>query len=417
MIDKDENQNLKSPGSTAEHPMTREDRYNALRNSIFLSFLVFAMVTNVLGAVTPLVIEKYDLTLAEGGLLTLSFFIAFGIASIPAGLFVESHGKKTSMLLGIALMFVGALSFPLSNQFILLLLSTLIAGIGVTFIQVGANTLVEDISVAGSYVKNLNITHAIFGLGSFSAPLLVAFLLKNGYDWRLAYLLFVVLCVPLFFITLGAEAPRHIADLQLNLKAIRTKLLDRELMSFALGLFLYVGTEVGIATWLVLFLKNERGMSMETGMLALSLFWALLAIGRYFGGHLTHKFSPRGVLSLFSIGAITCLALGLVGPGTLAIFLIPVVGFFLSVMFPTMFSVAIENTLSNKGIASGILTSAIVGGAIIPYAMGLIGDAYGLAASFSILFLSLGYILLRALAIRKTKRIEFGREPVVIETV
>lgn len=396
--------------------MTRADRYPALRNSIFLAVLVFAMVTNVLGAVTPLVIEKYNLNLAEGGLLTLSFFIAFGIASIPAGLFVERHGKKTSMLLGIALMFVGALSFPLSNQFILLLLSTLVAGIGITFIQVGANTLVEEISAAGEYVKNLNITHAIFGFGSFSAPLLVAFLLKNGYDWRLAYILFVVLCVPLFFMTFRAEVPRHVTDYQLNLKAIRSKLLDGKLMSFALGLFLYVGTEVGIATWLVLFLKNERSMSMETGMLALSLFWVMLAIGRYFGGHLTHKFSPRGVLSLFSIGAITCLALGLVGPGTLAIFLIPAVGFFLSVMFPTMFSVAIENTRSNKGITAGILTSAIVGGAIIPYVMGLIGDAYGFVASFSVLFLSLGYILVLAFGIRK-KRIEIEndliREPVL----
>ncbi len=123
--------------------------YPALRRLIFMAFLVFAMVTNVLGAVTPLVIEKYGLTLAEGGMLTLSFFVAFGIASIPAGLFAERRGKKASMLLGIAFMFMGALSFLLSSQFPLLVLSTLVAGIGVTFIQVGANTLVEDISTAG----------------------------------------------------------------------------------------------------------------------------------------------------------------------------------------------------------------------------------------------------------------------------
>lgn len=384
-----------------------------------MAFLVFAMVTNVLGAVTPLVIEKYGLSLAEGGLLTLSFFIAFGLASIPAGLFSERYGKKTAMLLGIALMFLGALSFFLSGQFFLLLASTLLAGIGVTFIQVGANTLVEDISPAGEYVKNLNITHAIFGFGSFSSPLIVGFLLGRGYDWRLAYLLFVLLCIPLFFATLKANAPRRVANRRLNLGALCNKLFDRELMSFALGLFLYVGTEVGIATWLILFLKNERGIGVQTGMLALSLFWAMLAIGRYFGGHLTHRFSPKDILSAFSACAIALLAIIMSIKTAPAAFILPLMGLSLSVMFPTMFSVAIENTRSNKGIASGILMSAVVGGAIIPYIMGLVGGRYGLATSFYLLFIPLGYILVRAMTTVK-KRIDVEKDLIgepVLETV
>ncbi len=392
--------------------------YSALKYSIFFAFLVFSMATNVLGAITPLVIEKYSLSLAQGGLLTLSFFIAFGISSIPAGLFADRHGKKAAMLLGIALMFLGSLAFLLGSEFILILASTLIAGIGVTFIQVGANTLVEDISARGEYVKNLNITHAIFGFGSFFIPLILGFLLKNGYDWRLAYLFFIVLCIPLFFATLKAKSPKHIVDYQLNIKALWNKLADKELMSVAFGLFLYVGTENGIATWLILFLKNERGIGIETGILSLSLFWAMLAIGRYFGGHLTHKHSPRAMLSLFSAGAILALALGLLAKGEISIYALPLIGFFLSIMFPTMFSVAIENTKANKGTASGILMSAGIGGAIIPYAMGVIGDKFGLMASFSILFLSLGYILIHALTIRR-RHIEIEKdlikEPVLEE--
>lgn len=396
-----------------------EDRYRALQRSIFLAFLVFAMVTNVLGAVTPLIIEKYGLSLAEGGMLTLSFFIAFGVASIPAGLFSEKYGKKTSMVLGIALMFLGALSFFFSNQFFLLLASTLLAGIGVTFIQVGANTLVEDISSAGQYVKNLNITHAIFGFGSFSSPLIVGFLLARGYDWRLAYLLFVLLCIPLFFVTLKANAPKHVANHRLNLGALWEKLSDLELMSFALGLFLYVGTEVGIATWLILFLKSERGIGMETGVLALSLFWAMLAIGRYLGGRLAHRFSPKDILSAFSAGAMALLVIIMSVKAAPAAFLLPLMGLSLSVIYPTMFSVAIENTRSNKGIASGILTSAGIGGAIIPYIMGLVGDRYGLAMSFYLLFISLGYTFIRALTIVR-KRIDVEKDLIgepVLETV
>ncbi len=323
------------------------------------------------------------------------------------------------MVLGIALMFLGALSFLVSNQFFLLLASTCLAGVGVTFIQVGANTLVEDISPAGEYVKNLNVAQAIFGLGSFSSPIIVGFLLARGYDWRLAYLLFVLLCIPLFFATLKAGAPRHVANRRLNLGALWEKLSDPELMSFALGLFLYVGTEVGIATWLVIFLKSERGVGMETGLLALSLFWAMLAMGRYVGGQLTSRFSPRAILSAFSAGAIALLAVILSVKAAPAAFLFPFMGLSLSVMFPTMFSVAIENTRSNKGIASGILTSAIVGGAIIPYIMGLVGDRYGLVTSFSLLFISLGYVLIRAITmVGKRTDVEKGviGEPVV-ETV
>ncbi len=393
--------------------------YSGIKYSIFFAFLVFSMVTNVLGAITPLVISKFGLTLAQGGLLTFSFMISYLIVSIPAGLFSDMHGKKKTMLLGIAIMFFGLISFLFSVDFIMLLFSTLAAGIGVTFIQVGANTLIEEISKLGEYVKNLNITHALFGVGSFSIPLIVGFLLKNGYDWRIAYVFFTVLAVPLFFIAMKSKAPKHIKDEKLNLKVISAKLRDTGLMSFAFGLFLYVGTEMGIATWMILFLKNEHGISMETGIFALSIFWAMLAIGRFVGGHLTHKYSPKIMLSFFSIGAIVSLALSLFIKADIAIYLMPLMGFFLSIIFPTMFSVAIENTKNNKGIASGILMSSAGGGAIIPYIMGAIGDRYGLIASFSILFATLGYILLRAQTIRK-KHIDIEKdllkEP-ILETI
>ena len=155
--------------------------YSAIKYSVFFAFLVFSMATNVLGAITPLVIDKFALSMAEGGLLTLAFFIAFGVSSIPAGIFSDKYGKKAAMLFGIAVLFLGLGAFLLGSSFISFLLSTLVTGIGVTFIQVGANTLIEDISKAGDYVKNINLTHAIFGIGSGAVPLLIGFLLNNGY--------------------------------------------------------------------------------------------------------------------------------------------------------------------------------------------------------------------------------------------
>lgn len=111
--------------------------------------------------------------------------------------------------------------------------------------------------------------------------------------------------------------------------------------------------------------------------------------------------------------------MSLFAAGNVALYLMPIIGFFLSIMFPTMFSVAIENTKKNKGIASGILMSSAGGGAILPYLMGVIGDKYGLLTAFSLLFIALGYILLRAITIKR-KRIDIEMDLIkesVVETV
>lgn len=372
--------------------------YSAIKYSIFLTFVAFSMVSYTLGAVMPLIIEKFGLTLSQGGIITFASAVVSLFFSIPFGIFSDKYGKKAALLLGIAALFFGSIAFYLSAGFYSVLFSVILIGSAVVLIIVGASPLVEDISKKGEYAKNLNITHMFVGIGASISPLLVGFLLGNGYDWRAVYAIFAALIIPLFFITLKSSAPPHKAERRFDGKILFEKIRDKRLMSYAVGLLLYVGTESGIATWMLVFLKNARGISVESGVVFLSLFLALLAAGRYVGGQLAHKKTPAKILFIFSFGAIFSLASALFFGGIISVYSMPLIGFFLSVMYPTLFSFAIESTENNKGTVSGMIVSISGIGAVIPYIMGVIGDIYGISAAFSILFVPLAYILLVARA-------------------
>jgi fucose permease len=163
---------------------------------------------------------------------------------------------------------------------------------------------------------------------------------------------------------------------------------------FFVALLCYVGSEQGIANWISQFLLTYHGYDpQKTGADIVGYFWGLMTAGGVLGLFLVKLMDSRKVLILFTILAIGCLTVALFGPGNIALFAFPMVGFFASVMYPIIFSLALNSIEEHHGSFSGILVTGIVGGAIIPLIIGWLGDHFGLRIGMCFLYITLGYIL------------------------
>ena len=381
---------------------SRDKAQRKLKYTLFFTFFVVAMITNVIGAITNVLIKEYSLSLGNAGLITLSFFAAYGLASLPAGLLAHKYGYKKIFITGVLLMITGALFFGLVGTFSMLLLMSFIAGTGVTLIQVSANPLVQQAGDKKDYPRNLNIVMSVFGLGSFLAPLIIMQLLAKDISWRYFYFLIVALSAIVFLSATKIKTQKHLPG-AFAIKSIRHHFIDISVISSFIALFFYFGMELGVAVWLITYLETIKGISPHTGVYLLSFFWLLLAIGRYLGGHLLKTHTPKTLVTTFSLLGAISLAIALYANSTiLSMIFLPLVGFSCSLLFPTIYSVTIENQKSGHSIVSGILFTAVIGGAIIPYLIGIIADTHGLTAGLSILFISAIVIFLKGLSIKRT---------------
>jgi fucose permease len=176
--------------------------------------------------------------------------------------------------------------------------------------------------------------------------------------------------------------------------AFKELLHNKYVILFFIGIFAYVGTEQGIANWMSKFLQSYHGVDpATTGASVISYFWGLLTIGCLLGLVLLRVLDSRTVLITFTLGAIIALALALFGPVEVALYAFPLTGFFASVMWSVIFSLALNSVKEHHGTFSGILCTGIAGGAIVPLVIGGLAEIMGLRLAMLFLFVTLGYIM------------------------
>jgi fucose permease len=170
-------------------------------------------------------------------------------------------------------------------------------------------------------------------------------------------------------------------------------LKDPAVILFFLGIFFYVGSEQGVADWTSKFLSvQHRYDPQTTGAKAVSWFWGLMTIGTFLGLFLVKLFDSRRVLMVFTASAIACLSFSLFGNKHVSLIALPAIGFFASVMWPIVLSLALNSIKEHHGSLSGILITGIAGGAIVPLIIGWLGDLFGLKYGMFFLYLSFGYV-------------------------
>jgi fucose permease len=383
---------------------------------ILLIFFVISFLTNILGPIIPDIVESFHLSIGLAGFLPFAFFVAYGIMSIPSGLMVEKYGEKTVLLLAFMLAFAGALLFAVIPGFSIALFSLFLIGIGMAMLQVVINPLLRVAGGEEKFAFNSVLAQLFFGAASFLSPLLYSYLVaavhssQSGFltgvlnklvpanlKWVSLYWVFAVISLLMILIIALVRFPR--VDLREDEridagKAFKELLANRTVLLFFLGMFAYVGTEQGIANWISKFLQTYHGVNpATTGALVISYFWGLLTIGCFLGLILLKLLDSRKVLIFFTIGAMISLLLALFGTREISLYSFALTGFFASVMYSVIFSLALNSVPNHHGTFSGIMCAGISGGAVVPLIIGGLAEMFGLKLAMLFLLVTLGYIL------------------------
>jgi fucose permease len=365
---------------------------------VFLVFFVISLITNILGPLVPEMIQTFAISLGLAGFLPFSFFLAYGVMSIPSGMLVERYREKAVIAGAFAIACAGSLAFALFPVFRVGLASLFLIGIGMAMLQVAINPLLRVAGGEQHFAFNSVLAQLIFGLASFISPQIYAYVVGGlALPWISLYWLFAVVTVLMIAVVLGAPLPRvTLTDDERagGWETHRALLGQRQVWLYALGIFSYVGFEQGVANWISQFLQTYHGFDPRTvGADTVSGFWGLLTAGCLLGLLLLKLVDGRYVLMGAAAGAIVALTAALFGSARVALLAFPLVGFCASVMWSIIFALALNSVTAHHGSFSGILCTAIVGGAVLPLVIGWQGDLVGLRQAMLILYLPLAYIL------------------------
>jgi FHS family L-fucose permease-like MFS transporter len=411
-------------------------RHGFLVGLVMLIFFVISFLTNILGPLIPDVIRSFSLSLTLAALLPFSFFIAYGVMSIPAGMLVERIQEKRTMMVSFIVAFGGALAFSLVPRFAVALPSLFAIGIGMAMLQVAINPLLRVAGGEEHFAFNSVLAQLVFGLASFLSPYVYTYLVTNlqrpqanqgillsalasvvptALPWVSLYWVFAVITLLMVFVLGLSRFPQidRKEDERAGAWAThRTLFRNRTVVLYFIGIFAYTGTEQGTSNWISQFLATYHGFDPHTvGASAVSWFWGMMTIGCVLGLFLLKLFDSRRILRWFVGAAIVFLTAALFGPAPLARVAFPAMGFAASVMWSIIFSLALNSVDRHHGSFSGILCTAIIGGAIVPLVIGWLGDHLGLRAGMCLLYGTLAYIFgisVWARPLIANKTIDFG---------
>jgi fucose permease len=385
---------------------------------IFLIFFVISFLTNILGAINPNASDSFILTGTMTGMLPFSFFIAYALMSVPAGMFIQKYGEKKGLIFAWILAFCGALLFSLFPVFPVFLCSLFIIGSGMALLQVISYPLLRVTGGEEHFAFNSVIAQLTFGVASFLSPFVYSYLVTNltgnqinvgiflrimsvltphDLPWVSIYWIFFLISLMMLVIVLFVQIRKveRKEDEIVGAWDTHVELFkQKSVILFFFGIFSYVGTEQGIANWISEFLRTYHNVRPETGGAAtVGLFWGLMTVGCILGLVLLKILDSKIVLRIFTTAALIILVFTLYGTSEIALVGFPALGFCLSVMYAIIFSLALNSVPKYHGSFSGILCTAIAGGAILPLIIGKLKDMFGLQAAMLILILPLSYIL------------------------
>jgi len=402
-------------------------------------FFMWGFITVLVDALIPRLKEVFELTFLQAGLVQFAWFAAYGLLSIPGGNLISRIGYQRGILVGLATAGLGCLLFfPAASTrlYPLFLLALFVVAGGITILQVAANPYISVLGPEESASSRLNLSQAFNSFGTTLAPVVAAsFLLGDqilGSEAiealsdadRLAYYAseasavqvpFVVLALAFFALAgvVGAiSLPKILGDDAESGSSYTRVLEDRKLLFGAIGIFVYVGAEVALGSYMVNYgmslniveeIKTNNILGAMAGVAAfikgidvvgldakgvlgalLTFYWGGAMVGRFAGSALMRNVKPSTLLARAALMASVLIGLSISSTGVAALLLLLAVGLCNSVMFPTIFTLAIEDLGEGKPQGSGVLCTAIVGGAFIPPAVGALVDGSGFALAFAL---------------------------------
>ncbi len=377
-------------------------------------FFVWGFLTSLNDILIPHLKSIFDLNYTQASLVQFAFFASYAIFALPSGKLVEMLGYKKTMVAGLLVMAVGALLFipaATATSYPLFLGALIVLAAGITTLQVSANPYVSVLGPAATASSRLNLAQAFNSLGTTLAPffgsililsaapktieqiramtgaVLQAYRVHEASSVKLPYL-YIALALVLLGLSVAIFKLPKIEQTQ-DFRPGAGQGLDsiwryRHTVLGGVGIFVYVGAEVSIGSFLVNYFTqpDTGGLTVQVAAKLVSLYWLGAMIGRFIGAGLLQKIRPGTLLGIVAIAACVLVGISMASYGSVAVWSILLVGFCNSIMFPTIFTLGIAELGPMTGKGSGLLVAAIVGGAIIPLGEGALADRIGIHHSF-----------------------------------
>lgn len=371
-------------------------------SSLTTLFFMWGFITCLNDILIPYLKGAFDLSYTQAMLVQFCFFGAYFIVSLPAGNLVAKIGYKNGIVAGLGVACFGCVLFyPAAElqEYALFLGALFVLASGITLLQVAANPCVSMQGPPRTASSRLNLTQAFNSLGTTIAPFFGAWLLFSGgaeHDIvdasavKVPYLMLAtaLLVLALVFFVIRLPTDESDSDSALQNNDSPSSFADawqyRHLRLGAFAIFAYVGAEVAIGSFLVNFLNQPHVAGIEEAEAAeyITYYWGGAMVGRFIGAFVMQRIEAGKVLAFNAAAAVMLVILAISVSGDLAMWAILAVGLFNSIMFPTIFTLGLQNLGKATSQGSGILCLAIVGGAIVPLGQGVLADGISLSASF-----------------------------------
>lgn len=368
----------------------------------FAMFMMFAMTTDAVGVIIPRVIQDYGLGLTAAGSFHYASMGGIALAGLCLGFLADRMGRKAAILVGLGVFAGASFLFAVGREFLFFVALLFLSGLAIGVFKTAALALIGDITRSTrEHTSTMNLVEGFFGVGAIVGPAIVTALLAGGASWKWLYVIAGGLALILVIMALTVRYPttrksEEPASIRASLQVMR----DPFAQAFSAGAMLYVGVETAIYVWMPTLLQDYAGPAVLIAAYALSIFFVLRVVGRFLGAWLLQRMDWSRLIMWASLSIFACfLGASLFGRAA-AVWLLPLSGLFMSVIYPTLNSKGIScfPKAQHGAVAGVILFFTCVSAVIAPLAMGLVSDLFGGAQYGFVLATFLSAILAAALA-------------------
>jgi MFS transporter, FHS family, L-fucose permease len=376
--------------------------------ALFVLFFMMGFITCLNDILVPYLKKVFNLNYTQASLVQFCFFTAYAVMSIPSSKIIEKLGYKSGMIIGFVTAAVGCLMFFPAvslHSYPIFLVSLFILASGIVLLQVAGNPYVAILGNPETSSARLTLAQALNSVGTFLAPFFGSYFILSALSHssaeavRIPYLGLAAVLLLIAFLMYKFKLPVISAEdsddeVKLDDSKHSSAWSYSHLVFGAIGIFAYVGGEVSIGSYLINYLEMPEiaGLDHETGAKYVAFYWGGAMVGRFMGAVLLEKFKPNLILAFNALASIALIFISINTSGAVAMYTIIGVGFFNSIMFPTIFTLAVKGLGRHTTQGSGILSTAIVGGAIIPLVMGTFADTPSIGLRLAFLLPAVCYL-------------------------
>lgn len=369
-------------------------------------FFFWGFVHNLDPILIPHLRKAFNLTDLESSLIDSSVFIAYFVMALPAGYIMRKYGYKSGIMIGLVLFGIGSILFvPAANslQYIYFLGALFVIACGLTFLETAANPYVTILGPSETATKRLNFSQSFNGLAAFIAPAYVGPMILSGKNAtqseldamtpaalhthileeaasvKMPYLILglIILSVAVVFYFTNMPDVKDEDKEGADGASFSGALSSMRLRWGILAQFFYVGAQVCVASFFIKMATTSAGLDEDTAAKYLGFYGLAFMVGRFAGTFFMQYIQPRKLLIIYSIITILLSVLAIIGTGMVVVYTLIAIAFFMSIMFPTIFSMGIDGLGHNTKIGSSLIVMSIVGGALLPPVLGYISDITG----------------------------------------